>query len=250
MTIQPTNDRTNSPTKGSATQGDRARATAQVDHPTPQDRAARGKAARAKVPRSSHAGWDPPTDRREPVDLLEEQADVAGPRARAGPVRQDAHVALRVLSGGGLPHGRGPRRHAAIGDQRPGLRRRARVELRPVRVPRTGAAVRHQRFRRDPPRSLGMGREAPRGEPRRRRAEQRVLRCRAPRSDHDLGRRVPDGDARVRVDAQPRRLVLTHFRSARGSRSSRRCSARRASRRPSASSRRPARRTASRRSTS
>ena len=74
MTIQPTNDRTNSPTKGSATQGDRARATAQVDHPTPQDRAARGKAARAKVPRSSHAGWDPPTDRREPVDLLEEQA--------------------------------------------------------------------------------------------------------------------------------------------------------------------------------
>ena len=74
MTIQPTNDGMDSPTKGSATRGDRARATAQVDHPTPQDRTARGKAARTKVPRSSHAGWDPPTDRREPVDLLEEQA--------------------------------------------------------------------------------------------------------------------------------------------------------------------------------
>jgi hypothetical protein len=41
---------------------------------TPQERMTRGKAARAKAPRSSHAGWDPPSDRREPVDLLEEQA--------------------------------------------------------------------------------------------------------------------------------------------------------------------------------
>jgi uncharacterized protein (DUF2252 family) len=71
---QPTNDRTSSPPKGSVALGDRARATAQVDHPTPRERTARGKAARTKVPRSSHAGWDPPTDRREPVDLLEEQA--------------------------------------------------------------------------------------------------------------------------------------------------------------------------------
>ncbi len=136
--------------------------------------------------------------------------DVAGPRARAGQIRQDARLAVRVLPGCGLPHGRGPRLDAAIGDPRPGVRRRARVELRPVRVPRAGAAVRHQRLRRDPPRPVGVGREAPRGEPRRRRAEQRVLRCRARRGDHGLGRRVPDGDAGVRVDAQPRRLVLAH----------------------------------------
>ncbi|MGA9161716.1 MAG: DUF2252 domain-containing protein [Actinomycetota bacterium] len=43
-------------------------------HSTPTERTARGKAARAKVPRSSHTGWDPPSDRRDPVDLLEEQA--------------------------------------------------------------------------------------------------------------------------------------------------------------------------------
>ena len=45
-----------------------------VAHRTPQERADRGREARAKVPRSSHAGWDPPSDRRDPVDLLEEQA--------------------------------------------------------------------------------------------------------------------------------------------------------------------------------
>jgi len=45
-----------------------------VEHPTVADRAARGKAARGEVPRSVHAEWEPPTDRRDPVDILEEQA--------------------------------------------------------------------------------------------------------------------------------------------------------------------------------
>jgi uncharacterized protein (DUF2252 family) len=40
----------------------------------PADRAARGKAARAAVPRQSHAAFDPPAGRPDPVDLLEEQA--------------------------------------------------------------------------------------------------------------------------------------------------------------------------------
>jgi uncharacterized protein (DUF2252 family) len=40
---------------------------------TVEEHAASGKAARAKVPRSSHAGWDPPADRRSPVDILREQ---------------------------------------------------------------------------------------------------------------------------------------------------------------------------------
>ena len=38
------------------------------------ERTARGKAARASVPRSSHAGWEPPAGRREPEDVLLEQA--------------------------------------------------------------------------------------------------------------------------------------------------------------------------------
>jgi uncharacterized protein (DUF2252 family) len=36
-------------------------------------RVARGRQARANVPRSSHAEWAPPGDRPDPVDLLEEQ---------------------------------------------------------------------------------------------------------------------------------------------------------------------------------
>src|SRR4051794_8002990 len=45
-----------------------------VAHFTRAERAARGKATRAKLPRSSHAGWEPAPDRRHPVDVLEEQA--------------------------------------------------------------------------------------------------------------------------------------------------------------------------------
>jgi uncharacterized protein (DUF2252 family) len=41
---------------------------------TPAQRAARGKAARAKVPRESHAEFRPAADRRDPVCLLENQA--------------------------------------------------------------------------------------------------------------------------------------------------------------------------------
>jgi uncharacterized protein (DUF2252 family) len=46
----------------------------EVPHFTPEERAARGKAERAEVPRSSHAVWELPSNRRDPVDLLEEQA--------------------------------------------------------------------------------------------------------------------------------------------------------------------------------
>jgi uncharacterized protein (DUF2252 family) len=44
-----------------------------VPDATPEQRAARGKAARAAVPRSIHGAWEPAGDRRDPVDLLEEQ---------------------------------------------------------------------------------------------------------------------------------------------------------------------------------
>jgi uncharacterized protein (DUF2252 family) len=48
--------------------------TARPEHPTPAERAARGRAARAKVRRSAHADWTPAPDRPDPVGLLEEQA--------------------------------------------------------------------------------------------------------------------------------------------------------------------------------
>ncbi|MEW1779577.1 DUF2252 domain-containing protein [Streptomyces sp. NPDC086777] len=40
---------------------------------TPADRAARGKAARKRVPRSAHAGWLPAVDRPDPIAVLERQ---------------------------------------------------------------------------------------------------------------------------------------------------------------------------------
>jgi uncharacterized protein (DUF2252 family) len=44
-------------------------------HFTVAERVARGKAARADVPRKSHAEWAPQATRADPVDLLEEQAE-------------------------------------------------------------------------------------------------------------------------------------------------------------------------------
>src|SRR4051794_4002211 len=54
-------------------------ATAVVTHLTPAERQARGKAARAEVPRRSHAEFDPPSSRPDPVALLEEQAQTRVP---------------------------------------------------------------------------------------------------------------------------------------------------------------------------
>jgi len=50
------------------------RTTAAVPHLSVAERIARGKAARAEVPRSSHAIFDPPPMRADPVELLERQA--------------------------------------------------------------------------------------------------------------------------------------------------------------------------------
>ena len=45
-----------------------------LEHLTLAERAANGRAARAAVPRSVHAAWEPSAARPDPVDLLEEQA--------------------------------------------------------------------------------------------------------------------------------------------------------------------------------
>ncbi len=46
---------------------------------SPDERRVRGKAARAEVPRESHATWSPPADRADPVALLEEQGKARVP---------------------------------------------------------------------------------------------------------------------------------------------------------------------------
>jgi uncharacterized protein (DUF2252 family) len=50
-----------------------------VAHLSVAERAAHGKAARAEVPRSSHASYDPPRRRPDPIKLLERQAKTRVP---------------------------------------------------------------------------------------------------------------------------------------------------------------------------
>ena len=54
--------------------GARGSTITKVPHLTVEQRIARGKAARAEVPRSSHAAFKPSDDRPDPLGLLEEQA--------------------------------------------------------------------------------------------------------------------------------------------------------------------------------
>jgi hypothetical protein len=46
---------------------------AETRHLTPQERVARDRAARAGVPRSSHAEFMPPPKRTDPVEIIEKQ---------------------------------------------------------------------------------------------------------------------------------------------------------------------------------
>jgi hypothetical protein len=50
-----------------------------VEHPSIEERAARGKAARTQAPRTGHAKWSLAERRDEPLDLLAEQAQTRAP---------------------------------------------------------------------------------------------------------------------------------------------------------------------------
>jgi uncharacterized protein (DUF2252 family) len=62
--------------KATGTRSGRARTSPYL---SVSERVARGKAARAEVPRSSHAVFDPPATRPDPIDLLERQAKTRVP---------------------------------------------------------------------------------------------------------------------------------------------------------------------------
>jgi uncharacterized protein (DUF2252 family) len=70
---------------GSESPSDSAESPKAVPHSTPGESAARGKAARSELPRSAHAGWEPAPRRRDPIDLLEDQAQTRLPEL--GPIR-------------------------------------------------------------------------------------------------------------------------------------------------------------------
>jgi uncharacterized protein DUF2252 len=64
--------------KAAATRTER-RSAPRVEHRTPQERAALGKAARGDVPRASHGEWSPSPDRPDPIEILQEQAKTRVP---------------------------------------------------------------------------------------------------------------------------------------------------------------------------
>ena len=64
---------------GAALAGRRYPVSSGVPHLSVAERAARGKAARAEVPRSSHAVFELAPHRLDPIDLLERQADARVP---------------------------------------------------------------------------------------------------------------------------------------------------------------------------
>lgn len=52
----------------------RASKMAAIVHLTKEEHVARGKAARSRVPRATHAEWKPGADRHDPLEILEDQA--------------------------------------------------------------------------------------------------------------------------------------------------------------------------------
>jgi uncharacterized protein (DUF2252 family) len=70
---------TTAPTSRARRAGEEERSPKVVPHLSAAERAARGKAARAEVPRSRQAEFEPAPDRADPIDLLETQAQTRVP---------------------------------------------------------------------------------------------------------------------------------------------------------------------------
>jgi Uncharacterized protein conserved in bacteria (DUF2252) len=109
-----------------------------LPHPSEADSRAIGKEARAKVPRASHATFEPSAERPDPVTLLEDQATT----------RVQELVPIRygrmLVSPFTFFRGAGPLHHTDVGPDGPDLRRRPPVELRCLRVTRAPARLRLQ----------------------------------------------------------------------------------------------------------
>ncbi len=168
-------DRVREPTDGPSPSPSRKR----YRTPHPRSGRRRGKAARSEVPRVVHGLWEPASDRRDPVELLEEQAASRVPelvpirygRMLVSPFtfyRGAAYLMAADLAGA-------PR----TGLARAAVRRRAPVQLRRVRRARSAARVQRQRLRRDAAGPVRVGREAAGGQLRRGRPRSRLRRRRS-----------------------------------------------------------------------
>ena len=151
-----------------------------------EERIARGKAAREKTPRASHADWEPSPDRPDLVSLLKEQAATRLPeliairhgRMSASPFtfyRGSAIVMADDLAGTPV---------SGIKAQICGDAHLSNFGV--FGSPERADVVRSERLRRDAPRAVGVGREA----------DGRELRGRGARGRVPEGHRTAGGDGR------------------------------------------------------
>jgi hypothetical protein len=145
--------------------------------PTRKERRAAGKALRDHCARESHAGWKAPKGRCDPIDLLLESSEGRIPQLvpiRYGRMKQSPFAFYRGAAA----------IMAADLARTPttGIRVQACGDCHLLNFGGFGTPerniifdnLRHQRFRRDAAGAVGMGCEAPGGEPRRRRSAQRL----------------------------------------------------------------------------
>ena len=119
-----------------------------------------GQGLRSEVPRSSHAVWDPPAGRTDPVERL--TSDSVGRIPELVPLRNGRMIDLPVLllPGQRLGDGRGPGLDTLDGTPGPAVRGRAPVELRRLRARPSGAWSSTSTTSTRRSRALGVGPQA------------------------------------------------------------------------------------------
>ncbi len=128
------------------------------------ERYAAGKALRDKSPRTAHADWRPSKKRHDPVEMVLASEKGRLPSVVASSSWTHGPVGVHVLSRLGPHHGGGPVVDALDRNPRPVLWRRTSLQFRRVCHTREKNPLLHQRSRRDSPRTVGVGYQAPRRE--------------------------------------------------------------------------------------
>ena len=194
-----------------ATDGNPSRRRSPI--PRVAERAARGKAARAMVPRSGQGDWEPASDRRDPVELLEEQAASRVPELV--PIRYGRMLVspFTFFRGAAYPMAADLADAPRTGLRRAALWRCTPVQLRCLRRARSAAGIQHQRLRRDAAGPVRVGRKAAGGQLRRGRPGSRLRRETARSRSTALWRgRTARRSAGFAGMSQPRPVVLPHRR--------------------------------------
>ena len=180
-----------------------------MPHLSVAERVARGKAARAEVPRSSHAIFEPSPERADPVELLEDQAKTRVPELV--PIRYGRMLvspftfyrgAATIMAQDLAPTPRSGLTVQCCGDAHlsnfgvfASPERRLVFDVNDFDETLSGP--------------VGVGRQAPGREHADRGARQRLRRQGAGADPARHGRPVPDRDGGLRRDEGPRRVVLT-----------------------------------------